>query len=335
MDSSATLSLDGMLSAIGPHPTRDPDYFFEDGDYTFLVEDVLFKLPKFHLCRDPESMFCHMFHDATGQSAEPIRLDDTADDFRALCWAMFASPSTMYTISTRPGDVEVRKYLRVLDIAHKYLLSEYEKWAWTLARVIPTAIPQYLDVCSEDDLEHLIDLARRCSESAPELFDLVEFAWIARVRDDGLSYTRALTFGEERGMRAFQTEIYMELHRQINSATKISSPAAGFSQLGLTKTQLDRLLRGHALLSDPDQNPLAPRPNTLPPLPHCHVHQVCQSHWRQVEVDPSDAHSILVARHGIHGNYYCVDAELERMLSELKKAPIADYFLGPVASVSA
>ncbi|KAF7298652.1 BTB domain-containing protein [Mycena indigotica] len=92
-----------------PAPVQDAKYFFEDGDCVFLASGVLFKLHKFNLCRDRNSMFANMFTDAGGVAAaqteqEVIRLDDAAEDFRALCWAIYATGEYIKTCAE--GELE-------------------------------------------------------------------------------------------------------------------------------------------------------------------------------------------------------------------------------------
>lgn len=55
----------------------------------------IFQLHKWALCRDPDSMFRDMFSIPQGPEAkgdlDPILLsDDTAEEFRSLCWAVYA-----------------------------------------------------------------------------------------------------------------------------------------------------------------------------------------------------------------------------------------------------
>ncbi|KAJ7069347.1 hypothetical protein C8F01DRAFT_1112353 [Mycena amicta] len=292
-------------------PEKDEKYYFEDGDCTFLVEGVLFKLHKFNLRRDPESMFCNLFKDAKGDKSETILLDDSAEDFRALCWVMYALPSEMYSISTTPGSVDVRQYLRILEVAHKYILAHYESWAWMMARLVPSALPSYLDTCSEDDLEHILSMALRCKSSAPELFDLVEVAWIARIKQEKVSYQQTLTVGELYGLRILQAEVYMELRKQITSGPAVASAEHGFAHFQLSYMQLHRLLLGHALLSN-----LARALTTTETLPR-NIHDVASLERTRAQASAS--------------GYPCVVEYVDTLMASLipPMTLVADYFLGP------
>ncbi|KAJ7069365.1 hypothetical protein C8F01DRAFT_1112429 [Mycena amicta] len=332
MASNESTSPSPTASAEVKVPEKDEKYYFDDGDCTFLVEGVLFKLHKFNLRRHPESMFCNLFKDANGEKSETIPLDDSAEDFRALCWVMYALPGEMYLVLTAPGSVNVRQYLRILDVAHKYILPHYESWAWTMARIVPTALPSYLDNCSEDDLEYIIAMALRCNLSAPELLDLVEVAWIARIKQGKVSYQRALTVGEIHGRRIIQATVYMELRKQIVSGPAIASAEFGFSHFQLSDLQLYRLLLGHALLSN-----LARVVTPLPTLPrpagrNCTSHHNCQSVWGNFAQNIHDSASLERTRAHASGiGYPCVVEYVDTLLGS-RNPPmtlVADCFLGP------
>ncbi|KAJ7069367.1 hypothetical protein C8F01DRAFT_1112432 [Mycena amicta] len=328
MASNESTSPSPTASAEVKVPEKDEKYYFEDGDCTFLVEGVLFKLHKFNLRRHPESMFCNLFKDANGEKSETIPLDDSAEDFRALCWVIYALPSEMYMISTTPESVDVRQYLRILDVAHKYILPHYESWAWMMARLVPSALPSYLDTCSEDDLEHILGMALRCKTSAPELLDLVEVPWIARIKQGKVSYQRALTVGELYGLRILQAEVYMELRKQIVSGPATASAEHGFAHFQLSYMQLHRLLLGHALLSNLARGPTPIQ--TLPRTSYCNYHYNCQSVWEKFFQNIHDAASLERTRQAVSG-HSCIIVYLNTLSASLipPMTLVADYFLGP------
>ncbi|KAJ7069369.1 hypothetical protein C8F01DRAFT_512831 [Mycena amicta] len=330
---SSTVDIPALLSR-SPSPqtpvtfAKDDKYFFESGDCTFLVEGVLFKLHKFNLCRDPDSMFSNMFKDANGEESEIIPLSDTADDFRGLCWAMYAIGDEIFELATQKtiADINVRKYAGILDTAHKYLLHHYEKLAWMIARANSSAVPNYIQGCSEDELEYMIGLAARCVSSAPELLALVEDGWLARIKQGQLSYSRALTAAELHGRRKFEGDVYMELRRKLRAGPPMASLSRGFSALNLTRVQLDRLLLGNALLSNVFSNL-----NTADAMPRtstgsCSYHYECQDQWNNLCASVGDdplARALLYCR-----DYQCIKSYLESM-GITPQTQIADFFLGP------
>nr|GAT59862.1 predicted protein [Mycena chlorophos] len=230
-------------------PVKDEKYYFEKGDCTFLVQGVLLKLTRFQLSRDPQSFFAVLFADANGDASEVIELDDSVEDFRALCWAIYSGPIEMYNACTVPSTVEVKTYLRVIDIAHKYVLPEYETWAWLMSRGSGSALDDHLRGCSEAELEHMLDLSVRCESSVPDLVNLVEATWVACARNGSVSCERALTVGNTHNRRQIQAAAYLHLHNQLVNGDDVPTADGDFSYLGLSKPHLRRLLFGHAKMS--------------------------------------------------------------------------------------
>ncbi|KAJ7740237.1 hypothetical protein DFH07DRAFT_926664 [Mycena maculata] len=266
MDLSDT-STDGPAETA---PIRDEKYFFDDGDCMFLVGGVLFKLHRLFLCRDPESMFRGMFSIpqngmAQAPDLEPIPLpDDTADEFRAFCWAIYALPGEIYLQSTHKGDIA--RLVNVAKMGHKYTLPMFESWA---LEMLVTQGPIYLRTCAPNMLSRIMSLAALCENG--QLFALVETFWLSRVRG-GLPCTEALSAGEMHGRRRFLADVYYHLHKEL--CTTALSPASAFSHLHLTDKQLLRLLSGHTLLTNFWDHL---RQGTPPQLAQCYNHSYCNS----------------------------------------------------------
>ncbi|KAF7299872.1 hypothetical protein HMN09_00994300 [Mycena chlorophos] len=295
---------DNNVCSSGERAVKDEKYYFESGDCTFSVEGVLFKVARLQFCQDPDSAFAHMFEVAQGSPSEPIQLHDSVESFRALCWAMYSPPTQMFHAWNEPESVDLQKYLLIIDIANKYGLADHEIWGWMMARRIANgdAVSKHLKACPEDELEGMMRLGWRCASSAPELIELVESAWLARIRlgvDKGrVSYRRALTVGEDCGRRRFQGDVYGELRRQlIHGSTVMQLGAAAFDHFDLEPYQLDRLLRGHALLSHhtrtvpasawPAKPRIVPQINAYQPDRLLRGHALLSHHTRTVPAWPA------------------------------------------------
>ncbi|KAJ7069361.1 hypothetical protein C8F01DRAFT_1112417 [Mycena amicta] len=319
-------------------PVKDEKYYFDDGDCTFLVDGVLFKLHKFNLYKNPDSAFRTMFEDAKGDASEIIPLYDATEDFRALCWVIYAPLSEIFHLTTHPDDVPVSKYLSILEIAHKYALLDIETWAWGMARLVSSRVPVHLDTCSEDDLQNLMGLAVRCASSAPELLVLVETAWFARIKRAELPYSRALTVGEFYGRRSFQADVYMELREKLVAGPTWTSPTVGLLNFKLTKVQSDCLLLGHAILSNQTGCIQSLLSQQLPQQNGAYHsnHYYCESQWRgysQSSISTNPATAIAVIEQASQScGYPCVKVHLESILVTLREhlpTNTADYFLCP------
>ncbi|KAJ7069359.1 hypothetical protein C8F01DRAFT_1112411 [Mycena amicta] len=324
----------------GPRPVKDKKYYFDDGDCTFLVDGVLFKLHKSILSKNPDSAFRHMFQDAKEEDSDIIELGDRAEDFRSLCWIIYATPLEIVHLASRPDEVGVRKYLSVLELAHKYMLSDLETWAWNMARVKPPMVPNYLDICSPDELEHMFSLATRCQESVPDFPALVETAWLTRLKRGELSSGQALTIGEFHGRRAFQGDVYMHLRGILIAGPVLTSPALGLSHLGLTKAQEQRLLLGWTILSNHMGGLKKLLSNDVPQAdPNCSNHYYdCRNKWDDIHprysVDqPESMFPWLAAVEKLRRSQplsKCLRLHIDSIAPYMASSfTLADYFLGP------
>ncbi|KAI9058248.1 hypothetical protein FKP32DRAFT_1659419 [Trametes sanguinea] len=138
---------DGMLllSMPGPRlPCRDPTYYINDGNTVLFVENILFKVHRSVLTKDKsafETMFqlsgetdsvrsdSSMSMAQEGESdANPIRLQgDTADEFRALLWALYALPHELTLAMTT--DADCTQLVNLVRITHKYQFRSIMTWA--------------------------------------------------------------------------------------------------------------------------------------------------------------------------------------------------------------
>nr|GAT43416.1 predicted protein [Mycena chlorophos] len=182
-----------MASSLTPAPIPDDKYHFEDGDCMFLVENMEFKVHKVMFSRDPDSMFRTMF--SLPQNSLPpdtIRVSDSLDDFRGLCWILYAMPADISQQSTPEADVP--KLLRVVHMAHKYGLGQYEKWALHMLALQCKGSTNFATTCAEPLLENLLEQAEICG--AKELHKLVINQWITRLSQKEFPAARALALGE-------------------------------------------------------------------------------------------------------------------------------------------
>ncbi|KAF7298644.1 hypothetical protein MIND_00811500 [Mycena indigotica] len=331
---------------------KDNKYYFESGDCTFLVGGVLFKVHKYGFQKDPDSAFANMFKDAQGDVSAPIPLSDSSEDFRLLCWVLYAPLSKIFRLATQPNDnIDVKKYLRILDIAHKYTLVDVETWAWSMAQLNPSAMPSHLDSCSEGDLVELFGLAMRCSTSAREFVQLVETAWLGRVKRDELRCSRALTVGEYYGRREFQGNLFMEMRNRLTNGSIWTSPQLGLQNLHLTKVQSDRLLLGFVTMASQmasirqllsSELPIAGA-NLNRSFGPSHYHISCEDEWRTMchersfEYDNPVGARLILEDAGKSAYYTCVIERFQVVAADLKQYvpdKAADYFLGPVVSAT-
>ncbi|KAF7348197.1 BTB domain-containing protein [Mycena sanguinolenta] len=233
---------------------NDDTYFFDDGDCVFVVEGYFFKVHKVILSRDPESMFRIMFtlpqgSAPHGKELDPIVLSgDSADEFRSLCWALYALPTEIQAQNHHEADIE--RLVVVAKMAHKYSLSSFETWALSMIRIHSQSERDYLDHCPQNLLDGVYEAA--AAGGCQDLCELVEEKWLARLKHRELHLRHALDFGETHDMRPFLVSAYYQQAQDMQSfAPRLStgSEITDFSCLNLTHSQLHRLLSGYCSLS--------------------------------------------------------------------------------------
>ncbi|TFK33027.1 hypothetical protein BDQ12DRAFT_691724 [Crucibulum laeve] len=161
-----------MLSPSCSIYSRDLDYYFSDGNAVLLVEDTLFKVHRSILSKDG-STFANLFVLPTqlGSSEEgnddrnPICLQgDTAEQFRALLWALYALPAEIIQFTMFAGD---HRFYHIARLANKYHFATTETWALeaipgyfnridtqlVVADLIPATEVAFL--CEHDELKKL------------------------------------------------------------------------------------------------------------------------------------------------------------------------------------
>nr|GAT52680.1 predicted protein [Mycena chlorophos] len=328
------VELDASAKA-NPGAVRDERYFYHDGDCMFQVEGVQFKLHRFILCKDKDSMFSDMFnlprpqdHHVAAGEGEPEIIpipDETARDFRALCWVHYAMPGELTAQAIRTPDFG--KLLSVLRMAHKFDMREFEKWAWEMMKLRPTLLDKYLEGCSEAALARALEIAVKSANQ--ELAEAVEKIWLLGIQGSrpGVRSTYALATAEHLGRRRFETCIYLELRRQLRSVPHLVSPARGFAHFGLDPEQLQKLLVGHAMLSNMLQSPsTAP----IPKAATCRGHNFCSGKWVEIykfnENEPLKSISSIRTAGQATGNP-CIVGHLNNVLPKVED--IESAFLGP------
>ncbi|KAJ7133538.1 hypothetical protein C8R44DRAFT_730672 [Mycena epipterygia] len=243
-------------------PIHDETYFFDDGDCMVLAGGIVFKLHKWALCRDPDSMFRDMFNIPQGPQSVLDGIpecSDSADDFRALCWAVYALPAEILLQNEREADIT--RLAAVANMCHKYILPSFESWAldivWSHCQPRIDYLDDrpchpgidYLSDCPPDMLCRIFEAAQ--AGGRPDLCTLVEERWLPRLKTGELQLRQALDFGEKHGRRKFLGDAYYQQALDMKSCVPTIDPSQpmDLSQSNLTDMQMHRLLSGYCSLS--------------------------------------------------------------------------------------
>ncbi|KIM40985.1 hypothetical protein M413DRAFT_28085 [Hebeloma cylindrosporum] len=262
----------------------EKQYYHQSGDLVFVVEGILFKIHRFQLERalgvnsDPIPLGAQQLLQGVAEKNLKIQfLHDKAEEFRALCWALYAPPHEIVLQHTA-SHFKLDLILNVFLISHKYCLESLQTFAHQIL------VSHCNATCKIPELERVLRLS--IGNKASPVTKAVEQALLHRLEEDRLgtiSTARLITLAEELGMRDFQGKLYYhELVRDEASILKIpSSTAYNFPCTGnLTEKQLLALFHGYrSLLRYWRHLPSEVREKTLPKLASCEDHWKCQSEW--------------------------------------------------------
>ncbi|KXN89056.1 hypothetical protein AN958_06360 [Leucoagaricus sp. SymC.cos] len=242
---------------ITPPPTRDTDYYFEKDDCIIRAENCLFKIHRFLLERD-SPIFQDLFslpqtssasehvHSGIstirgeGESDEnPVICHDTADDFRALCWALYARPKDIDAQRTTSADLV--QMARLLAISHKYQIEHLCDWCWSVIGTKAAQVFQHLTSSSDQgwkETERLLNLSIQSQQA--RLAKALEEDWLRKIQstniaDSQMALRAALDAAERSAgtLRQFHGKAYymyiknvMMLHSSSESPIEVGNSAA-------------------------------------------------------------------------------------------------------------
>ncbi|KAF8651959.1 hypothetical protein AX16_004602 [Volvariella volvacea WC 439] len=248
------------LNAPPVHPqVVDETYFHEyDGDCVFLVGGVFFKVHRHRLTRD-SSIFKTMFNlplpvdgPKQGTMENPIILQDDPEEFRALCWILYALPLEICS----QCDVKQANITRLVSLARicrKYQFGSIEQWTLGLltTHINPQSPCQFLDDCPAGMLTKMLELS--ALSDLKKLEEWIIEKWLERIRKGQLDIPHALTVAERLNLRNFQGSLYyaqlLALSGPALQTSSIIDIRSKASKLLLTPDQQNKLYAGAWLLS--------------------------------------------------------------------------------------
>ncbi|KAJ6461097.1 hypothetical protein C8R45DRAFT_538485 [Mycena sanguinolenta] len=235
---------------------KDEKYYRSDGDCIIQVEDVLFKIHRYHLSEN-SSVFQNMFSlplgalPSEGQSDDnPIILSgDTLPQFRAFLLFSYSTPGQVQYGRLAIRDLE--KLLDTIQFAHKYLLQDYLLWALQAIQHIldrkGVNVPenQYILILRATTLCAPLH-ARICENICVQL----ERKWLAQIKSKTLGLPHALDVAETFHRRSFLTDLYLVALERLASYKKPEPATAVKGPLyGIGAVHQLRIFSGHWYLS--------------------------------------------------------------------------------------
>ncbi|KAF8204622.1 hypothetical protein BJ912DRAFT_2800 [Pholiota molesta] len=158
----------------------------------------------------------------TNSDEHPLVLYDDVDDFRALCWIMYALP-TEYSRQHSINTADIQKLVSIFLISHKYHFEAHETFARDLlskhCRTLiakPNSKHNYFNRCPESRLEAILRIVILTSQTRnfPLHPSTIQNIWTNRLEQTKGSISCALGVADALGLRKFVGELYyIELTR--------------------------------------------------------------------------------------------------------------------------
>ncbi|KAF9483564.1 hypothetical protein BDN70DRAFT_873634 [Pholiota conissans] len=340
---------------------RDEMFYKEDGDCVIRVGAVLFKIHRNLLNRDA-SAFSDMFslpqgNERTQGDADenPLVLYDDVDDFRALCWIIYALP-TVYMEQYQAHTANIQNLISLNLIAQKYHFEAHEKFTRELlCKHCHTFVDSpgkfrrdnYLRICPESRLNFLLrifSMTDPTTSKASSLTLALSNVWHLRLEKQGEPVSLALEVGESLGLRDFVAKLYyLQLSRMdwmpLENSIAFAHPATGLSQ-----RQEVILFRGSfSLIFWWSRMRLKIAQKKF----ECPSFHGCQKAWEQswdfwispeLEFDNFNPIDVMeTIEEAVSDSHYagitlCAINAIQEMQSDLIDS-LADHFLGPLPSV--
>ncbi|KAF9448707.1 hypothetical protein P691DRAFT_668881 [Macrolepiota fuliginosa MF-IS2] len=202
---------------------RDDVWYFTDGTVVFLVEDKLFRVHGAIFARDSELFQALLSlpqgdaqRDEIGGHSDDnpiVCAGDSIEEFRALCWALYARPSDIL-LQQDYNTVDVPKLIKIVAISHKYDFAAYQDWALGVLGAHCSAYPtSFFAKCGTwSNVCTIFRLASQCNQNA--LVQEMEQSWLRRTsnasKSEGLTaFGYALDVAETSdSFRQFHGKLY-------------------------------------------------------------------------------------------------------------------------------
>ncbi|KAF7377921.1 BTB domain-containing protein [Mycena sanguinolenta] len=235
---------------------KDEKYYRSDGDCIIQVEDVLFKIHRYHLSEN-SSVFQNMFSlplgtlPSEGQSdGNPIVLSgDTLAQFRAFLSFSYSTPGQVQYNRLTIRDLD--KLLDTIQFAHKYLLQDYLLWA---LQSIKHILDRQQVTVPENQYILILRATALCAPLHSRICETIcvqlERKWLAQIKSKTLGLPHALDVAETFHRKNFLVELYLVALERLASYKKPDPAIAVEGPLrGIGAIHQLRVFSGHWFLS--------------------------------------------------------------------------------------
>lgn len=238
---------DGCLASAGPLED-DPDFYRTEpaADCVVRILNTRFKI-KGSLLSDSSRVFQDILskhRETTRRLDAPLLLIADADEFRALLWALYASPKERAAQPREHEDVE--RLLLITAIASQYRCDDLQKWSKAAILRTVSHDAAFVASCSSALFARIIDVAIRTRHDT--LLDSTITQWAGRLRvGDAPSVPAVLAADAHELPRLRGVAYYAHIQGMLAGQTTITSRGATQFQADprLSNAQVMRLLSGY------------------------------------------------------------------------------------------
>ncbi|KAJ7490564.1 hypothetical protein FB451DRAFT_1220392 [Mycena latifolia] len=234
------------LASAGPIED-DPDFYRTEAaaDCVIRILNTRFKI-KGSLLSNSSPVFHDIItthRNATGQ-LDPLLLIADADEFRALLWALYASPQERAAQPREHEDVD--RLLRITAISRQYRCDALQTWSQAAILRTVTHDDAFIASCSSAMFRRIIDIAIRTRQDT--LLDTIITQWATRIRrGDAPSVPAILAADLHELSRLRGVAYYFHIQGMIAQQTTVTDRGATQFQADpkLSNAQVMRLLSGY------------------------------------------------------------------------------------------
>ncbi|KAJ7849691.1 hypothetical protein B0H14DRAFT_866071 [Mycena olivaceomarginata] len=214
---SGTVGFETAQTTTNVVAVKDEKYYRPDGDCIIQVENILFKIHRYHLSEDSDSsVFRNMFSLPTGvissegqQDCNPIVLSgDTPAQFRAFLSFSYSTPRQLQINRMSADDLE--RLTNIIQFAHKYLLQNCLRWA---LESVEHVLEHSAATIHEGQYPLILRAMALCTpvhmEICEHICELLKPQWITHIKADTHRLSYALDIAETFHMESFLVDLYL------------------------------------------------------------------------------------------------------------------------------
>ncbi|KAJ6555201.1 hypothetical protein DFH09DRAFT_987668 [Mycena vulgaris] len=238
---------DNCLTSAGP-VEDDPEFYRPEdaADCVVRIENTRFKING-SLLLDSSPVFHDIItkhRDTTRRLDAPLLLIADAAEFRALLWALYASPQERAAQPREHEDVD--RLLLVTAISRQYRCGALESWSKAAILRTVSHDDAFIASCSSAMFKRIIDVAIRTRQD--DLLDTTITQWAARIRRGDAPCVPAILEADTHELpRLRGVAYYFHIQAMIAQQTTVTDRGATQFQTDpkLSNAQVMRLLSGY------------------------------------------------------------------------------------------